>query len=73
MTEYIVEPADLGQLLRTLRKEANMPLRELAAAGGVSAAAVSYYERGRTEMKAAVAEKIFQALGYSVKMLVARR
>ena len=56
-----------GKTLAVLRRRAGVTQAGLAAAVGIPASVLSAYERGRRQPSLAVASRIIDALGYSVK------
>lgn len=61
---------DVGERVRQARVVARMSLRELAERVGVSAQAISKYERGLDQPGSAVVLRLAQALGVSVEFLL---
>src|SRR5580700_3185158 len=53
----------VGQLVRQLRQQSGLSLRQLALEAGTSAAALSNYERGLTEPRLSTRERVVAATG----------
>lgn len=56
-----------GDILAALRRRAGRTQAEVAVAVGIPASVLSAYERGRRLPSLAIASRIIDALGYSVK------
>ena len=56
--------------LITLRKEKKVRQNEIASALRISAATLSKYENGRSEMGLGVAEAYAEYLGYELRLLI---
>lgn len=56
-----------GEILATLRRRAGRTQADVAEATGIPASVLSAYERGRRQPSLAIASRIIDALGYSVK------
>ena len=56
-----------GDILSLLRRRTGRTQAEVAAAVGIPAPVLSAYERGRRQPSLAVASRIVEELGYSVK------
>jgi transcriptional regulator with XRE-family HTH domain len=56
-----------GEILATLRRRTGRTQAEVAAAVGIPATVLSAYERGRRQPSLAIASRIIDAVGYSVK------
>jgi transcriptional regulator with XRE-family HTH domain len=54
---------EVGHRIALLRKRSGMSLRQLAASSGVTAAMISYIERGRSSPSLATLQKLLSALG----------
>ncbi|MEP6817689.1 MAG: helix-turn-helix transcriptional regulator [Marmoricola sp.] len=71
MTEQEVPQLMLGRIIRAQRELAALPMRELAAAVGISNPYLSQIERGLRAPSEAVLESIAQSLEISVQKLYA--
>ena len=60
----------VGKIIRELRKEKGMSLRDLAKDVGVSFVNISYIENGRVETSKEVLRKIANALSYDFDKLL---
>jgi transcriptional regulator with XRE-family HTH domain len=56
-----------GDTLATLRRRTGRTQAEVARAVGIPATVLSAYERGRRQPSLAIASRIIDSLGYSVK------
>ena len=56
-----------GKALQELRIKRNMSQQELADAVGLSAGAISYYERGKREPSVDTIARMSEAMGYNLK------
>ena len=56
-----------GELLAQLRRRTGRTQAEVAASVGIPASVLSAYERGRRQPSLAIASRVIDALGYSVK------
>jgi transcriptional regulator with XRE-family HTH domain len=56
-------PLEVGRRIALLRKRSRLSLRQLEAASGVTAAMISYIERGRSSPSLGTLQKILSALG----------
>lgn len=61
--EYVIE---VGHAIRTIRKEKEMSIEEVAYKVGIDAQNLRKYELGRQEMKISMLRRISDALGISV-------
>ena len=68
-TERIRYDVDVmtGEVLGLLRRQTDRTQTEVAAAVGIPASVLSAYERGRRQPSLAIASRIIDTLGYSVK------
>jgi transcriptional regulator with XRE-family HTH domain len=57
---------DIGARIQSLRKRCGFSIRELAAKAGVSAAMISYAERGVNSLSLGTLQKVLAALGSSL-------
>jgi len=57
----------VGETLQSLRRRTGRTQAEVAAAVGIPATVLSAYERGRRQPSMAIASRIIDTLGYSVK------
>ncbi len=58
-----MDSKDIALRLVSLRQRSHLSIRQLAAKAGVSAAMISYVERGQTALSLVTLEKILSALG----------
>jgi predicted nucleotidyltransferase/DNA-binding XRE family transcriptional regulator len=64
---------DAAVLVRSAREQAQMSARDLAAASGVSASTVTRIERGEVNPTVAMLERLLEASGHHVDVLVTPR
>ena len=62
-----ISPMITGETLALLRRRTGRTQAEVAAAAGIPAPVLSAYERGRRQPSLAIASRIIETLGYSVK------
>ena len=60
----------VGRMIKALRKEKNVSLRELAKEVGVSFVNISYIENGKIETSKEILRKIAETLGYNFDKLL---
>ncbi|WP_306568885.1 helix-turn-helix domain-containing protein [Faecalispora jeddahensis] len=62
---------DIGQIIRKLRKEKSLSMKQLGSMVGVSEQAISQYELGKRKLTAEQAKQIAAALGVPKGLLLA--